>query len=321
MKLGVFTVLFANLPFGRMLEKVRGFGLDCIELGTGGYPGNPHCDVEALLGSRGKCAAYLKQISEAGLRISALSCSGNPIHPDRRLAREHHLDFERTVRLAARLEVPVINVLSGCPGDTPRAKCPNWITCAWPPDYPKYLAWQWTEVVIPYWRKAAAFAERNGVGRIAVEMHPGFVVYNPETALKLREAVGEVVGVNLDPSHLFWLGVDVPAAIRRFGAAIFHVHAKDTFVDRRNVAANGFLDAKPYGDLQNRAWTFRSVGWGHDLSVWREIVSALRMAGYDYVLSIEHEDALASVDEGLGHAKKFLDDCLLAQPPARMWWA
>ena len=321
MRIGVFSVLFAKLPFEQMLSKVAGFGLDCVEIGTGAYPGQSHCEVEKLLGSKSAARDYLKRVRGAGLFISALSCPGNPIHPDRKIAREHHAAFERTVRLARQLEVPIINVLSGCPGDSPQAKCPNWITCAWPPEYPKYLEWQWREVVVPYWKKAAALANRHGIKKIAVEMHPGFVVYNPETALQLRERVGETIGVNLDPSHLFWLGVDIPTAIRAFGSAIFHLHAKDTAIDARNVAQNGCLDAKPYAQMAQRAWTFRSVGWGHDVGCWRQITSALRMVGYDYVLSIEHEDALASVDEGLRHAVETLRSATLKEPAAEMWWA
>jgi sugar phosphate isomerase/epimerase len=323
MRLGVFTPLFGHLSFELMLEKVRSFGLDCVEIGTGAYPGSAHCDVDALLADRARAGDYLGAIRDAGLSISALSCHGNPVHPDPAIAGEHHEVFEKTVRLAALLEVPVINVLSGCPGDSETARAPNWVTCAWPPDYPPILEWQWNRVVIPYWRKAAAFAEQHGIRKIAVEMHPGFVVYNPETALKLREAVGETIGVNLDPSHLFWQGIDVPTAIRGFGqaGALFHVHAKDTFIDPRNTAENGCLDAKPYTQMRDRSWYFRSVGWGHDLLQWRQIVSALRLAGYDYVLSIEHEDGLASVDEGLRYAVEFLRQVLLREQPAEMWWA
>jgi sugar phosphate isomerase/epimerase len=321
MKIGVFSVLFGKLSFEQMLEKVAGFGLDCVEIGTGAYPGSGHCEVQKLLGSKSAARDYLKRIRDAGLFISALSCPGNPIHPDKKIAREHHAAFERTVRLARQLEVPIINVLSGCPGDSPNAKCPNWITCAWPPEYPKYLEWQWGEVVVPYWRGAAALAAQHGIKKIAVEMHPGFVVYNPETALKLRELVGDTIGVNLDPSHLFWLGVDIPSAVRAFGPAIFHLHAKDTCIDHHNVEQNGCLDGKPYGLIARRAWTFRSVGWGHDLACWRQITSALRVAGYDYVMSIEHEDALASVDEGLRHAIETLRAATLREPAAQMWWA
>jgi sugar phosphate isomerase/epimerase len=174
--------------------------------------------------------------------------------------------------------------------------------------------------VIPYWREAGEFAEKSGV-KLAFEMHPGFVVYNPQTLLRLREAVGDVIGANYDPSHLYWQGIDPVASIRALAGAIHHVHAKDTYIDEANVAVNGVLDTTPYSDLANRAWTFRTVGYGHDLFSWRSLISALRLVGYDYVLSIEHEDPMASIDEGFSKAVSFLQDVLLTEQPADMWWA
>src|SRR5690606_21389141 len=205
MKLGIFTVLFQNLSFEDALDKIAAAGLEAVEIGTGGYPGSAHCDVEALLADPAKARAYRQAVESRGLMISALSVHGNPLHPNTELAQADHEAWRRTVMLAELLEVPVINVLSGCPGDHPGAKYPNWATCAWPPDYMEILEWQWPNVVIPYWQREAAYAREHGI-RIAVEMHPGFVVYNPETLLKLREAVGPEIGCNFDPSHLFWLG-------------------------------------------------------------------------------------------------------------------
>ena len=320
MKLGVFTVVFGNLGFEAMLEKVRETGLDCVEIGTGAYPGNAHCDAEALLADPARLAGYRRAIESAGLFISALACQGNPLHPNKSISAEHRRAFELTVRLAERLEVPVVNLLSGCPGDSPDARYPNWCHFAWPPDFPELWNWQWNEIAIPYWREAAAFANAHGIHKLAIEMHPGFLVYNPETALKLREAVGESIGVNLDPSHLFWCGVDIPTAVHSLAGTIFHCHAKDCLVDARNVGRNGCLDGKPYADVGNRSWTFRTVGWGHGLDLWRSITSALRATGYDYVLSIEHEDPLASRDEGLRHAVRFLREAMFREPAREMWW-
>ena len=319
MYLGVFSVLFQDLCFSAMLEKVHSFGLDCVEIGTGAYPGNHHCDLDGLLAAPERIPAYRKQVESAGLFISGLACQGNPLHPNAEIADSHQAIFEKTVLLAERLEVPVINLLSGCPGDSPAARYPNWCHFAWPPEYPELWAWQWNEVAIPYWKKAAAFAQAHGV-RLAIEMHPGFLVYNPETALKLREAIGDTVGVNLDPSHLFWLGIDVPAAIRKLGTAIFHVHAKDCAIDRTNTAINGCLDGKPYHQVAQRSWSFRSVGWGHGLEVWRAITSSLREVGYDYALSIEHEDPMIEGVEGLRSSIEFLNQVLIRKPAGRMHW-
>jgi sugar phosphate isomerase/epimerase len=320
MDLGVFTVLFQELSFVSMLEKVRSLGLNCVEIGTGGYPGSHHCDLGGVMAAPAKISTFRKQIDSAGLFISALSCQGNPMHPNAALAEAHHVLFEKTVLLAERLEVPVINLLSGCPGDSPGARYPNWCHFAWPPEYPELWEWQWNKIAIPYWSRAAAFAKAHGI-RLAIEMHPGFLVYNPETALKLREAVGETIGVNFDPSHLFWLGIDAPTAIRKLGPAIFHVHAKDCAIDRANTAVNGCLDGKPYQQVSQRSWNFRTVGWGHSLDVWRGITTALREVGYDYVLSIEHEDPLVEAEEGLQSAILFLREALLHKPARKMYWA
>ena len=322
MKLGLFTVLFQNLPFEEMLDKVQAAGIEAVEIGTGAYPGSHHCPVDELLADSGKARAYRDAVESRGMIISALSVHGNPIHPNKAFAQASHADWRKTVLLAEALAVPVINVLSGCPGDHPGAKYPNWATCAWPPDYLEILEWQWPEVVIPYWTKEAKFAREHGV-KIAVEPHPGFVVYNPETLLKLRDAVGPEIGCNFDPSHLFWLGVDPVQAIKDLGKAkaIFHMHVKDTFVDMANVRRNGVLDTKHYGQVLDRAWTFRTVGYGQGEKVWRDIMSALRMVNYDYVLSIEHEDSLLSVEEGFTKAVAFLQGLMFKAASGEMWWA
>ncbi|MCM8815809.1 MAG: sugar phosphate isomerase/epimerase, partial [Candidatus Omnitrophica bacterium] len=209
---------------------------------------------------------------------------------------------------------------SGCTGDSENAKSPNWITCPWPDDFSKTLAWQWEKCVIPYWKEEAKFALSHNVKEICLEMHPGFVVYNPETLLKLRDAVGEVIGANFDPSHLFWQGINPIAAVRKLAGAIYHVHAKDTRIDAINTSINGVLDTKSYLDEANRSWIFRTVGYGHGEEFWREFISSLRIAGYDGVLSIEHEDSLMSVEEGLKKAISFLRGVIISEPKPKAWW-
>jgi sugar phosphate isomerase/epimerase len=240
--------------------------------------------------------------------------------PDPAIARESDEIFRKSVRLASLLRVPVVNVASGLPAGAPGDKSPSWVTCPWPPHNLRMLDYQWNQVAIPYWKGAGKFASDHGV-KIAVEMHPGFLVYNVETLLRLRAAVGPVLGCNFDPSHLFWNGVDVPAAIRKLGEAIFHMHGKDCYVDPLNIAVNGCNDGKPYDQIPQRAWTFRTIGYGHDAKTWKDIVSALRMVGYDYVISIEHEDALMSIDEGLAKGVAMLKEVIITQKPGKMYWA
>jgi sugar phosphate isomerase/epimerase len=320
MRLGLFTPVFGYLSFDDMLTAVKALGVvEAIEIGTGGWPGSAHLDVEGLLASGGRAREYRQRVADAGLTISALSCHGNPIHPDAAQARDYDETFRRTVLLAERLQVPVVVTFSGCPGDSDEAKHPNWITCAWPPEFSERLAWQWDQKVVPYWMEAGRFAADHGVN-VAIEAHPGFVVYNVETALTLRARAGNSIGVNFDPSHFFWQGMDAARAIEALGSSIFHMHAKDVALHPGNVATNGVLDTKSYTRMAERSWIFRSVGWGHDESEWKRIISALRLVGYDYVVSIEHEDALASVDEGLRAAVSLLDRIILKAPPVTPWW-
>jgi len=320
MKIGVFTVLFGQQPLEQALDYITASGVEAVEIGTGNYPGNAHCNAKALLASASKRKEFLKAIESRGLMLSALSCHGNPLHPDKRLSREHHEVQRTTMELAEKLGVDRVVVFSGCPGDSDRAKSPNWVTCPWPPDFTEVVQWQWKEKVIPYWKAEATQARRHKV-KLCFEMHPGFVVYNPETLLCLRGACGDNIGANFDPSHLFWQGIDPTAAIRMLKDCIFHVHAKDTRIYDWNTRVNGVLDTKAYSDEINRSWIFRTVGYGNGYDVWKNIVSTLRMVGYDYVLSIEHEDSLMSVNEGFQKAVAFLKQVVIGEKPTAMWWA
>jgi sugar phosphate isomerase/epimerase len=321
MKIGALTVVYQDLPFEQALERLAALGLRAVELGTGCYPGDAHCKPDELLSDARAAQELRRAVESRGMRISALSCHGNPLHPNPDVADAAHALWVKTAQLAETLEVPVVNTFSGCPGDRADGRIPNWITCAWPPEYGEVLRWQWEVRAIPYWREQCARARQHGV-KIALEMHPGFLVYNPETLLRLRSAAGPELGANFDPSHLFWQGIEPLTAIRLLAAdnAIFHVHAKDTYIDRDNVQANGFLDAKAYDHVRDRAWTFRTVGFGQSETTWRQIISALRVAGYDDVVSIEHEDILLSRDEGLARAVEFLKRLVPVEPPAEPWW-
>ncbi len=322
MRLGVFTTLLREMPFEEMLDRLQGLGVEAVEIGTGNYPGSHHADPDALLADPSKVQAFRKAVESRGMIVSALSQHGNPLHPQSEIARAAHDVWVKTVRLAEALEVPVVNAFSGCPGDSETSSYPNWVTCPWPDDFLAVLDWQWSEQVIPYWSEQAAFATQHGV-RIGFEMHPGFVVYNPETLLRLRAACGDAVGANLDPSHLWWQGMDPIEVTKVLGAAdaIFHVHAKDTQIDRRNTALNGVLDTKHYGTVLERSWVFRTVGYGQGEKAWRDLISTLRAAGYDYVLSIEHEDSYMSIDEGLRRGIELLRSIIITEPTGAMWWA
>jgi sugar phosphate isomerase/epimerase len=317
-KVGVFTALLAQLPLDDVLNKLKSNGVTTVELGTGNYPGDPHCKL-SMLDNTKELKAFKQKLDDNGITISALSCHGNPLHPNPAIAKGYQDVNQKTIRLAEKLGVPVVIDFSGCPGDHKDAKFPNWVTCPWPPEYLEVLEWQWEKCAVPFWTKRAKFAEDHGV-KIAIEMHPGFLAYSPETMLKLRAIGGKAIGCNYDPSHMFWQGIDPIAAIRILGDAIFHVHAKDTQIYQSNLPMTGVLDTKKYTDEAHRAWIFRTVGYGHGAEWWSEFISTLRMFGYDYVLSIEHEDSLLSPEEGLTKAIKFLDLIVIKESPAAAWW-
>jgi sugar phosphate isomerase/epimerase len=318
MRIGVFTPLLSRLSLEKVFEKLRSLGISTVELGTGNYPGDAHCKL-SMLTDKTALKEFKQKFADNGFTISALSCHGNPLHPDKKIAEAHQETSLKTVLLAEKLEVPVVVDFSGCPGDSDKAKYPNWVTCPWPPEYLDLLAWQWEKKVTPYWTWHARFAADHGV-KIAIEMHPGFVVYSPETLLRLRKIAGKNIGCNYDPSHMFWQSIDPIKAIRVLGDSIFHVHAKDTQVYEANLPRTGVLDTKKYTDERNRAWIFRTCGYGHPDSWWTEFISTLRMYGYDNVLSIEHEDSLMSPDEGLMKAAMFLNQIVMRERPAAAWW-
>lgn len=320
MQIGVLTVLYNSLPITEALDKVKGMGVSAVEIGTGGYPGNAHLNLDHLLENKKAREAYRGEISKRDLRISAFSCHSNPIHPDPLIAKKADDTFRKTIQLAMLMDVPVVNTFSGLPAGSEGDKMPNWVTCPWPPHFLEILKYQWDQVAIPYWKGAVAYAADHGI-KIGIEIHPGMLIYNVETMLRMREATGPELGANFDPSHLFWNGVDPIAAIRKLGKAIHHVHGKDCYVDPYNISVNGCNDHKPYNQIQKRAWTFRTIGYGHGLSFWKDFVSALRLVGYDDVISIEHEDAMMSVDEGLSKAIALLRSAVISQPAGEMFWA
>src|SRR5262245_34887381 len=321
MKLGVMSAGIAPLGWDRALAYCQQLGLDAIELPCGAFARSPLLDAEAALADAGYRQRIKDDLARHNLTLSAVSCHGNAVHPDPDIARRHESAHDRAVRLAPLLGVDVVCTFSGCPGGAPGDRTPNWVTCAWPPEFPHILEYQWNDVLVPFWQRKAAAARDAGV-RIAFEAHPGFAVYNPETLLRLRRLAGDNLGANLDPSHFFWQGIDPVEAARVLGGAgaIYHVHAKDTALDAANTRVNGVLDTKSYGDLANRSWVFRTCGYGHGDEFWKPFVSMLRCKGYDGALPIEHEDSYMSGQEGFSKAVAYLRGVLIREAPGQAWW-
>jgi sugar phosphate isomerase/epimerase len=303
--IGVFDPVYKKLSMDDMLDKVSALGLEAMEIGTGGYPEAHHCPIDELLADAGKAKAWQKKFEDRGIHVATLSCHGNPIHPDPKHAKTDAETFRKTVLLAERLDVKVIVGFSGCPGASPTDTQPNWIAYRWPPEYAEMQDWQWKEKVVPYWKEAAKFAREHGIHKLAFEMHPNFVVYNPRTLLKLREAVGEEIGANCDLSHLFWQGCDPVEVIHFLGkqGAIYHAHMKDTAFYPDNVSKYGVLNfAFETSDLPLASETFRAVGYGHGAELWKSIIKAYMDIGYQGILSIENEDPILAGEVGVERA-------------------
>ena len=322
MNLSVMSPVLNQMSLEEALKYLSSLGVDSVEMGAGGYPGKAHVDAEDYIAHPEKIENFKSLLKKYNLKLSAIACHANPLHPNKEIAERFHNEFVASMKLAAAMDCDTIIGFSGCPGDCANSEKPNWVTCLWPEDFKDILEWQWNEVVIPYWKKTAELAKEIGIKKIAFEMHPGFCVYNPTTLMKLRNAVGDIIGANFDPSHLFWQGIDPCAAIKYLGDAIYHFHAKDTKIDDQNTAVKGVLDTdNGYGDILSRSWVFRTVGYGHGSDVWNNMISALKTVGYDGAISIEHEDGLMSSKEGLEKAVAFLKNVLIYENAGEMWWA
>lgn len=300
MKLSFCTDSLGHLPFEQMLDKLLELGVYGVEMTTGGWSSAPHLPTEALLGSATQRQNLLKALESRGMSIAALNVSGNPLDPGE-LGQKHKRDTENALALAGELGVKKIVMMSGLPPASPHDTIPNWITytVSWPPTLKNCLDYQWNEVAIPYWQGLVARAKQSGVEKFALENFSSMLVWNPETLFRLRNAVGDMVGLNLDPSHLLWMGADPIAAARALGPAIHHCHGKDVRMERGLVNINGLLETKPVEDVANRAWNYVAVGCGQDLQWWKEFFSVVRMMGYNDWVSLEMEDLTMSVEAGV----------------------
>ena len=309
MQIAGVTTAFRDSGLSECLDLFVDAGVEGVEISAGGFQGTPHIDTQRLLESAGARSEFLDEFSRRGLEPAALACHGNPLHPDDKIRNEHRSYFNRTIELAARLEVGTVVCLSGCPGTDSEAKYPAWFSSAWPQEARRITKWQWENVALPYWSEAANFASERNV-RVAIEMHPSNLVYNPATLLKLRETAGPQRGANIDSSHLFWQGIDPAAAVIKLADAVFHIHIKDTSIDEEAMAAFGCLDGATVLEGVERTWRFAVPGEGHGENVWLNFVKSLKDAGYSGPLSIEHEARSVDPVTGLRRAAEFLRSIL-----------
>ncbi|MFN8524054.1 MAG: sugar phosphate isomerase/epimerase [Chloroflexota bacterium] len=317
MQIGLFTDGLSHLSLDDALRYAASVGCAMVELGTGNFSPARHCDLDGLLADASARRALVDRVHSYGLGISALNCSGNPLHPAAEEGSRSRDVIRKTVELAAFLGVNRVVTMSGCPGTPKGDDYPHWVTVRWPPEMNDLLDWQWNERLLPYWRETVAFARQHGVSRICLELHPGMTVYTPATLARLRDAVGETVGANLDPSHFFWQGIDPIDAARALGPSIYHTHAKDTAINERETRVNGGLNAQWPGPPPDVGWTFATMGYGHGETFWKRFYYTLRQLGYDDVLSIEYEDEGVGPEESIAKSAEFLGQVAFISAGAR----
>lgn len=316
MELSVFSVLYKDKPLAQVLDLLKLKGVMYVEVGAGGFIGKEHCDPATLLADKDARKRFAALFEERDMKITSLSCHGNPVHPQKELAESYHHDIKDAIDLASALGVDHIVTFSGCPGDCEDSKYPNWPVSPFPEDFQTVFEWQWEKKLIPYWKQMGAYAEDKGV-KVAMELHGGYSVHTPFTAIKMRKETGcKALGANLDPSHMWWQGIDPSQAARYLNQedCLYHFHAKDAMIDPNYVSYYGVTDMQSFGVAYGRGWQFRTVGYGHGLKEWADIFSTLRATGYDGVISIEHEDSYMSIEEGLDKAIANLKQVMIFQP-------
>jgi sugar phosphate isomerase/epimerase len=311
MRLGFVSDSLGGLGFETMLDHAARLGVAGVEVNTCGWSTAPHFDLRGMLGSAARQKAFRAAFDDRGLEIISLNANGNPLHPTDPRQGE---DLKATIRVAGEMGITTVCTMSGLPAGSASDTMPNWVVSSWPPETQAILRYQWEEKLIPFWTEIVALAKQCGVERIALELHGNQCVYNVPTLKRLRAAVGPVVGANLDPSHLFWMGADPLVAAEALGGAVHHVHAKDTFLNAPVQATTSLLENGSLMDIPARSWSYITLGFGHGEEWWRQFCYRLKMGGYDGWLSIEHEDVLLNSLEGLEKSVALLNSVMPVAP-------
>jgi sugar phosphate isomerase/epimerase len=317
MKLGAYTACLHDRPLPETLKILRELGLTSAEINAGGFIPAPHLPIERLLSGATAPADYLAQFEQAGITLTGLNVNGNPLNPDPEVGPKHAADLRQAITLASLLGVRRVVAMSGSPAAHAAGRYPSWVVNPWDSQYLDVLDYQWTEVAIPFWTDIQARA-RDADVKVCIEMHPHNVVFNPGTMERLATEINAThVGAELDPSHLFWQGIDPVAAIGHLGDLVYHAAAKDTRINEANCRVYGVLDDRfqrvpaeqsPLG-LGGRntltrwpadaSWNFVAVGRGHGPEFWAAFLRALAAVDPDMAVNIEHEDTELDQIEGL----------------------
>jgi sugar phosphate isomerase/epimerase len=319
-ELALMSASMLDRAWEDVLDAAVANGVRQIEACAGGHIPTTHYDPIRLSADQAERDWFRASLESRGLTLCSFSCHGNPLHPDPRRAHRDHDDFVATCRLASELRVRFVSVLAGLPAGGPEDRTPNWMINSAFPGQDEAYCWQWEERVLPYWREAARIADAHGV-TICIEPHSADVVYSTPTFERLRDEIGPTIGMNFDPSHLWWQGMDPVVVIEAVGDAIETCHVKDAIIDPRRVARDGVASHHPYDRWDARPWSFSTPGYGHSELAWRRLVAALRCAGYDGTLSIECEDPFMTPDDTLAASVQVLLGAVPREPPPPVDWA
>ncbi len=311
MKLGFVTDSLGALTFAEMLEEAVRLNVSGIEVNSGGWSTAPHIDLDQMIADTDARNTLAKAFLDRGRELISLNADGNPLHPTDRKESDCLHD---TIRVAGDLGITTVCTMSGHPAGGPNDNLPNWVVSSWLPETQDILRYQWEDLLLPYWTETVDPARECGVTQVALELHGNQCVHNVPSLLKLRDAVGPVVGANLDPSHLFCMGADPQVAATELGDAIYHVHAKHTLINTPVQATTSLLENGSLMDISARSWSYITLGFGHGEEWWRQFCYHLKMAGYDGWLSIEHEGVLLNALEGLEKSVALLQSVLPVAP-------
>lgn len=311
MKLGFVSDSLGGMPLNALLDTAARLGVSGVEVNTCGWSTAPHFDLTGMLGNKAAQKDFLSAFADRGLDVISLNANGNPLHPTDPAQGE---GLKNTIRVAGEMGIKTVCTMSGLPAGNANDTMPNWVVSSWPPETQAILKYQWEEKLYPFWTEIVTLAKECGVEKIALELHGNQCVYNVPSLLKLRNEVGLVVGANLDPSHLFWMGADPLLAAEALGDAVYHVHAKDTFLNAPKQAVTSLLENGSLTDIPARSWSYITLGFGHGEEWWRQFCYRLKMAGYDGWLSIEHEDVLLNSLEGLEKSVALLKGVMPVAP-------
>jgi sugar phosphate isomerase/epimerase len=292
MRIGVYSDSLPKLSRRELFAWCAERGVTDIELGVGAWGPwpRPHLDL-ATIGTAKERDRLSGELKEHGLRLGAVNAAGNLLHPDQKKREDAQARFRAAVELAVALGVKRVVTMSGCPagaGGGGLGVFPCWATSC---DDENLFAWQLENSLGPFWRATSDWLEKAAPGvMICLELHPGVAIFSTAGFEALAAHVGKNVGLNLDPSHFWWQGIDPVTVIEALGERIGWAHGKDTLLYPERIRRHGLLHFAPPTDATHAPWHFAPVGEGHDDKTWAVLLGALRAAGYDDVISIEHED-------------------------------